>query len=176
MTLLGIILVAAQLGGAFGAASVEVDELTDQSMIVDIEVEVLTSADAVVAHLSFGDDPPVTMPLLDRGGGVYGVRTELEPKNYVVVFEAVGPAELSRPVSLAELGAELGEPIERIETPVEDTNEGFSPETQRLGWLALALGAASLSVLAFWVIGGREQHEPEPDRGESEEEDGLDGQ
>lgn len=176
MTLLGIILVAAQLGGAFGAASAEVDELTDQSMIVDLEVEVLTSADAVVAHLSFGDDPPVTMPLLDRGGGVYGVRTELEPKNYVVVFEAVGPGEMSGPVSLAELGAELGEPFERTETPVEDTDEGLSPETQRLGWLALALGAASLSVLAFWVIGGREQHEPEPDRGESEEEDGLDGQ
>lgn len=177
MRLLGaIILVAAQLGGAFGEASAEVDELSDRSMIVDLEVEVVTSADAVVAHLSFDDDPTVAMPLLDRGDGVYGARTELEPKNYAVVFEAVGPAgEMSEPVSLVELGADLGEPFARTgSTSAGAREEGLSPETQRMGWLALALGASSLSVLAFWVLGGREKHRRESAAEESRAEDGLD--
>jgi len=56
---------------------------------------------------------------------------------------------LSPPVSLLELGAEFyptGEP--------EPDEGGLSPRTRRFGWLALAFGAASLAVLALWVLGG----------------------
>jgi hypothetical protein len=157
---LAVALIAAvQMGGAFGEATAEVDELTEQSMIVSIEVEVGASASAVVAHLTFEGDPTVTIPLLDRGGGLFGTRTELQPKNYVVVFEAVAtPGELSEPVSLVELGADLDQPFVATTAPPAG-EEGLSSDTERLGWLALALGAASLSALAFWALGDRDQDE-----------------
>ena len=148
---------AVQLGGAFGEATAEVEELDEQSMIVSIEVEVGVSSSAVVAHLTFEDDPTVTIPLLERGEGRFGTRTELEPKNYVVVFEAVAtPGEVSEPVSLVQLGADLDQPF--VPTTVSGSDEeGLSSDTKRLGWLALALGAASLSALAFWALGEREE-------------------
>lgn len=152
---------AVQLGGAFGDATAEVDELNEQSMIISIEVEVASSASAVVAHLNFEDDPTVTIPLLDRGDGRFGTRTELEPKNYIVVFEAVSATgELSEPVSLTELGADLDQPFVATTSP-EEGEEGLSSDTQRLGWLALALAAASLSALAFWALGDRDEDEDE---------------
>lgn len=156
------VLAAAALGGGFGQASAEVDELTATSMIIDLEVEVKVSADAVVAHLSFDDDPTLTMPLLDRGGGVFGVRTELEPKNYMVVFEAVGsPGEVSESISLTRLGADIagtpGDAPPAVAGGGDD--QGLSRDTQRMGWLALALAAASLSALAFWALGDRERPE-----------------
>jgi hypothetical protein len=157
---------AVQLGGAFGDATADVDELTEQSMIVSIEVEVGVSASAVVAHLTFEDDPTVTIPLLDRGEGRFGTRTELQPKNYVVVFEAVAtPGELSDPVSLAELGADLDQPFVATTAPAGE-EEGLSTDTERLGWLALALGAASLSALAFWALGHRDEDDVEEEPAE----------
>lgn len=151
-----MVLAAVQLGGGFGEASAEVDSLTANSMVVDIEVEVGVSATAVVAHLTFDDDPQLTVPLLDRGDGLFGTRTEVEPKNYFVVFEAVGsPGELSEPVSLSDLGADLNSPLVATARPLAREEEGLTQETRRFGWLALALGAASLSALAFWALGDR---------------------
>ncbi len=158
------VLAAVQLGGGFGEASAEVDSLTENSMVIDIEVGVDSSSSAVVAHLTFDDDPQLTVPLLDRGGGVFGTRTEVEPKNYFVVFEAVGPpGELSQPVSLSDLGADLNSPLVVTTRPQAGEEEGFTQETRRVGWLALALAAASLSALAFWALGDRS----EPDQDES---------
>lgn len=150
------VMAAAQIGGSFGEARVDLDEMTEDSMIIDLEVEVGVSAEAVVAHFSFGDQR-IMVPLLDRGGGVYGVRTELEPVNYVVVFEAVGPGELSDAWTLAALGAEFGSTDAAGSQPADIPEEDLSDETQRFGWLALALGAASLSALAFWVLGGEDK-------------------
>ena len=166
MRILGVALLAAvQLGGGFGEASAEVDEVAAQSMVINLEVEVATSADAVVAHLAFDNDQTVTIPLLDRGGGVFGVRTEVEPKNYLVVFEAIGsPGALSGAVSLAELGADLPGPV--VPTPgrvQSDDDGGLSAGTERIGWLALALGAASLSAFAFWALGDRRSGEDAED-------------
>lgn len=100
------ILAAVILSGVFGSASATIDSIEDDIMRIDIEVEVTGSADTVVAHLTFDDDPVLTIPLLDRGDGTFGIVTELEPKNYVVVFEVVGE-ESSDPVSLTQLGADL---------------------------------------------------------------------
>jgi hypothetical protein len=148
------LVLAVELGGAFGSASATVESLDEISMLIDLEVEVTASAQAVVAHLAFADNPTLAIPLLDRGGGLFGIRTELEPKNYLVVFEAVGASEgLSEPVSLVDLGADLTSDVPGVPTaPGEES--GLSSGTRQLGWLALALGAASLSALAFWVLGG----------------------
>ncbi len=149
------LLAAVELGGAFGSASATVESIGDTSMVIALEVEVTISAQAVVAHLTFADEPSRPLSLLDRGAGVFGLRTELEPKNYIVVFEVVGEeSALSEPRTLTELGAEL---VPDQETLAADPEEELGTETRQFGWLALALGAASLSALAFWVLGGREK-------------------
>lgn len=149
------LLAAVQLGGAFGEASASVVEIDDRSMIIELSVEVKVGAQAVVAHLSHGDAAARPHPLLDRGGGVFGIRTELEPRNYVVVFEAVGSGmPLSEPKTLAELGAELARVVG---TPTTAGDSPISRETRRLGWLVIALTAASLSALAFWALGGTDE-------------------
>lgn len=157
MKTLALLLIAAvELGGSFGSATATVTDVADASMTVDIEVEVRTSAQAVVAHLTLGDDPTLTLPLLDRGGGVFGLRTELDRRNYLVVFEGVGdPDAVSQPVSLVDMGAELGSGESNSSTGAQGDDGELSAQTRSLGWLALALAAASLSALAFWVLGGR---------------------
>lgn len=150
-----LLLAAVVLGGAFGQASATVVSQEGDVMVVELTVEILESAESVVAHLSFQGEPELTLPLLDRGGGIFGLRTELEPKNYFVVFETLGEdGDSSDPVSLTDLGAELGS--DRSSTTTTEPDEGLSEESRRMLWLAIALGAASLSLLAFWTLGGRD--------------------
>ncbi|HUG08161.1 MAG TPA: hypothetical protein VMP13_04620 [Acidimicrobiia bacterium] len=149
------LLAAVVLGGAFGSASATVESIQGDVMVVELTVEVRESAESVVAHLSFQGQPELTLPLLDRGGGIFGLRTELEPKNYFVVFETVGSeGQRSEPVSLTDLGAELGP--DRSTSTATEVDDELSEESQRMLWLAIALGAASLSLLAFWTLGGRD--------------------
>ncbi|HUG31346.1 MAG TPA: hypothetical protein VMM14_00520 [Acidimicrobiia bacterium] len=149
------LIAALVLGGAFGSASATVESMDDGVMVIELRVEVLDSAESVVAHLAFEDEPILTLPLLDRGDGTFGIRTELEPKNFFVVFETVGPErEESEPVSLTQLGAELLPESGITTTTVAD--EALSEDSQQMLWLAIALGAGSLSLLAFWVLGGRD--------------------
>lgn len=154
------LLAAVIIGGSFGSASATVESIDDEMMVVEISVEVLDSADSVVAHLTFGDERELTLPLLDRGDGTFGLRTELEPKNYFVVFETIGEdAARSEPVSLSRMGAELGPGSgATVTTSVEDDDD-LSDDSEQMLWLAVALAAASLSLLAFWVLGDREDEQ-----------------
>lgn len=150
------LIAAVLLGGAFGSATATVESIDDEVMVVSIEVEVQSSAETVVAHLSFENERELTLPLLDRGDGKFGLRTELEPKNYFVTFEiVVGDEQSSDPVSLVQMGAEL-EPGGGAPTTTLAEDE-LSDESQQMLWLAVALGAASLSLLAFWVLGSRDE-------------------
>ena len=159
MKTVGIALfLALELGGAFGAATATVESISGDSMILTLEVELRSSAEAVVAHLAFDDDPQIALPLLDRGGGVFGIRTELLAKNYAIVFEAIGVDDGLSPAALiSDLGADFGD--NEVPTPTTEPKpeEGLSPATKRFGWLALALAAGSLSLLALWVIIGRDK-------------------
>jgi hypothetical protein len=150
------ILLAVELGGGFGAASATIVSEADDSFIVEIEVEVGAPADTVVAHLSLPGEETIIIPLVPRDDGLFGVTTELKQADYVVVFEVVdaGGAQ-SSPMSLSELGAVLDEEL----TSDPDTEPGDNPEARRWLWLGVALGAASLSVLAFWVLGGKDKAE-----------------
>ena len=149
------LIAAVLIGGLLGSASATVEEMTSEMMVISIDVEVLASAESVAAHLSFDDEQVATLPLIDRGEGLYGIRAELEPKNYVVVFEVIGDESgQSNPVTLTQLGADLGP--ESGPTTTDPDEEGMAPETRRWLWLAVALAAASLSALAFWVLGGRD--------------------
>lgn len=149
------LIISVVLGGLFGAATATVDSIDSEMMVVDIVVEVTATGGTVVAHLSFQEDPVLTLPLLDRGDGTFGIRTELEPKNYVVTFEAIGEESgSSDPVTLTQMGADLG-PHSGDDGGSGSDDDDMSPESRRALWLAIALGAAALSALAFWVLGGR---------------------
>lgn len=150
-----VVLAAVNLGGGFGEAEGSTVSLGSETMIVDLSVEVNVSAQSVVAHLSSTDDDSRIIPLIHRGGNEYGIRTELPRRDYVVVFEAIGdPGELSSATTLSSMGVQLTVAPAPGSTQADD---GVSRETMRWGWLALALAAASLSALAFWVLGGRDQ-------------------
>jgi len=150
------LLAAVILGGVFVTAAATVESIDEEVMVIEIEVEVSGSPESVVAHFTFDDDQPLVLPLLDRGDGTFGLRTELQPKNYFVVFEVVGePESSSDPVSLVEMGAELGPESGGTVTTMSD--DELSDESERLLWLAIALGAGSLSLLAFWVLGSRDE-------------------
>lgn len=171
------LLASVNLGGGFGTASAETLSITEESMEIEVQVEVQSTADAVVVHFVLSDEDPVTLPLVSRGGGVFGITTELKPANYQVLFETLGdPSVQSQPVSLTDLGADIGAAGDQI---TSTTDGGFSSVTQGWGWLALAFGAASLAALAFWALGGRddrsgtepESSEPEVDVDEPEPSD-----
>ena len=159
-----VLLAAVDVGGGFGGASAEVLSLSEESMEVEIQVEVQGISDVVVVHLVLAGEDPVTLPLVPRGDGVLGITTELKPANYQVVFETLGdPSIQSVPMTLTDLGADIDESLAVTTT----TEGGLSNVTRGWGWLALAFGAASLAVLAFWVLGGRDDREaagdPDPD-------------
>ncbi|MGH8944926.1 MAG: hypothetical protein ACRDVL_02110 [Acidimicrobiia bacterium] len=152
-----LLLAAVSLGGPFGSASAELLEREPSAMTIDLEVEVEVSVQAVVAHLSFDGEPELRLPLLDRGDGVFGLTTQLAPRNYVVVFDAIGPGGgLSQPVTMHQLGVNL---VSGTGGSATTEAGGLSGGTQRVGWLAMAFAAASLSALAVWVLGGRDDEE-----------------
>ncbi len=159
-----VLLAALDVGGGFGSASAEVLNLTNESMEIEVQVEIESSAEAVVVHFALSGEDPVTLPLVARGDGVFGITTELKPANYEVVFETLGdPSIQSLPVALTDMGAELTGSSGSVTSTTED---GFSNITRGWGWLALAFAAASLAALAFWALGeGREDESvaPEPE-------------
>jgi hypothetical protein len=155
-----VLLAAVLLGGVFGSATATIESIDGDLMMLSIEVEVSGSPDTVIAHLTFEDDQALILPLLDRGDGTFGLRTELEPKNYFVVFEVFGEGtETSDPVSLAQMGAEFGPRSGGTTTTMPE--DELSDESRRALWLAVALGAGSLSLLAVWVLGSRDEDEEE---------------
>lgn len=154
--LAAVVLFAVEVGAGFGPASASVVSMTDQSMIVEIRVEVEATADSVVAHLALPDEDTITLPMLERDDGAYGVTTEVKPANYIVMFEAIGnPGAESDQVSLTDLGVDLSS---TSDTTTGTVSEELSEGTQQWLWLGVALGAASLSALAFWVLGGRDEN------------------
>lgn len=156
-TLLTMVL-ALELGTGFGAASAELISTTGNAMEIELRVEIRQSAEAVVAHLAFEDETPITFPLTQRESGVFGIRTEVTKVNYRVVFEIVGSgAARSDSYSLMELG--LVFPAGTTNSTTPDPSPGLSDATRGWGWLALALGAAALSLLAFWALGGKGEHD-----------------
>ena len=152
-------LFAVELGAGFGTATATVVSTTQESMIVEFHVEVGVSADSVVVHLALPGEDPVTIPMVERQTGSYGVTTEVRTADYQVVFEALGePGAQSDPTSLTELGVDLDTGSDVAESTESAES---SPGTQRWLWLGIALAAASLSALAFWVLGERDMPDHE---------------
>lgn len=149
-----LLVLAVEMGASFGNASAELVSTSSNAIEVELRVEVTVSAEAVVAHLVFEDRPELTLPLLHRGGGEYGIITELEPVNYRLVFEIIGPDPArSEQRSLMELGLVFAGDGDAATTTTQDVDR-MSDENRGWLWLAIAFGAAALSALAFWALGG----------------------
>ena len=152
-----LLVLSVNLGGGFGEASATIHSVAGESMNISIQVEVEDSADSVVAHLFAPGEQTLTLPLLHRGDGLFGIQTELRMIDYQVVFEAIGEVGAeSESISLTALGAEF--PTGGVVTTTTEA-DGFSSEARGWGWLALGLTAASLSVLAIWVLGGKDNED-----------------
>jgi hypothetical protein len=164
-----VLLFAVEVGSGFGVASASVVSMSDESMIIEVRVELETSADSVVVHLALPEEDPITLPMLERDDGAYEVTTEVKPANYIVMFEAIGdPGAESDQVSLTDLGVDLSS---TSGTTTTTESEELSAGTQQWLWLGVALGAASLSALAFWVLGGRDRDEgsDEPEEAQADQ-------
>lgn len=154
------VLLAVELGAGFGTASAELISTSSNAMEVDLRVEVTQSAESVVVHLLAEGETPIVLPLLQRETGVFGIRTELKQVDYRVIFELLGTETAqSEPRTLTELGLEFLD-TDPIATTTTDPDELPASVTSWL-WLAVAFGAAALSALAFWVLGGDGQSSSE---------------
>lgn len=175
--MLALLFLALEMGAGFGTASAELISTSTNAMEIELRVEVRQSAESVIAHLAFPSEPSLAIPLVQRESGEFGIRTEVKDVNYQVVFELLGDKNAtSEQRTLAELGVEFPGQGGILTTTTVD--EGLSDQTQRWGWLGLALGAGALSALAFWVLGGRENGDQESsaiDEPEVDESAGVDG-
>jgi hypothetical protein len=156
------ILTAVVLGGAFGEASASGRQVSAATIEVDLTVEA-ADVEAVVAHLIEPGAEQETVPLVDRGGGVFGIVIELRKADYVVVFETLanGISSQSQPLRLTELGLDpalLGV----LPFPTTTTSE-FSDDTRMWGWAGLALAALALALLAWWALPDRPAPPPDPE-------------
>lgn len=155
---------AVVLGGAFGEASASGRQVSAANIEVDLTVEA-TEVEAVVAHLIEPGAEQETVPLVDRGGGVFGIILELRKADYVVVFEtfANGVSNQSQPLRLTELGLDPAL-IGVLPFPTTTVSE-YSTGTRMWGWAGLALAALALALLAWWALPDRAPRpppEPEP--------------
>lgn len=152
-----LFLLTINLGGAFGDAAATAADLGDGLIVVELEVEA-PGAITVVAHIIDPGDGQSTHSLGQRTGDVFGGTVNLEQANLVVVFEALdnqGGSVLSDPVTLIELGVEpaaLGTVAPAVLLEPEEEG-GLSLELRQSIWIAIALSAASLALLTYWVAG-----------------------
>ena len=99
------LMAALVLGGDFGVASASGEPAVGNRILVTLEVEVLTSAEVVVAHLIEPGSEQETVSLSSTGDGIFRGAATVPKVDLVVVFEAVrGPNDstLSSPAMVAE--------------------------------------------------------------------------
>lgn len=156
--LLAIVIAVGQTVLGFSAPSAEGVETGPETIRVRVEV----TADPglpVVVHLVAPGDEQMTVSMVEREPGVYVAEREVRPVDWVVVFEALtlDPFQ-SDPHRLTELG--LSRDVLGVGPPAGGSDGMVIDEqTRDWGWLGLAAGALSLSLLAFWTLGGGEGSE-----------------
>lgn len=139
-----------QLGGFVGP-TVEGRETGASTMEIDLSVSGTPGA-SVVAHLIEPGGQQQTHALRERSSGRYGGIFEVGRIDLVVVFEAVdGSGTQSEPLRLTDIGLDRAL-LGALPFAPTTTTPGISAETQGWGWLALAMGAASLAALALWAL------------------------
>lgn len=171
--LIAVLVLLLPLSSPFGDASATATS-TDGGLRFEVSVEVQGSPVAVLVRgvgSGASELPPVALD--DQGNGTWvGIVQIPVVENILVGFEFIpdrgGPASVSEMHTLTELGVDRAvfEATRPAVSTDSDDEPLVSPEGQRWGWLALAAGAAALTLIAFWAIGSV--------RGRSEDEDDMD--
>lgn len=154
--LLAVALLAVEVGGVFGSGSADAVAVSSGEIEVVISVAVEGAPVGVVAHFVDPGDDRMTTTLAERGDGEYAGTTIAERADLGVIFEAIwadGSSNLSRRISLVELGVDPGVLIDEAIQAPEGEVLALDASTKRWGWAALALAAAALSLLAWWALG-----------------------
>ncbi len=164
MVVLAALVMSIQLGGGFGIAQAEATVVDSSTIEVAVTVEASAGTDVVVHVVDPGGDQR-TVAMIESAPGTYRTVFETRPLDLVAVFEDLATGAQSDPLRLSRLGvaAELVGAVPL--TPPES-----EPEDRSLLWLGAALGAASLSALAFWVLGGADRPVKAEERTEPEAE------
>ena len=140
------------LGPVFQNASAHAEAAGGDLLSVDIQVEVgRTDFTTVVVHFIDPGDDQQTVALINRGGAFYGGQAKVERANLVVVFEGVTAdrsSVQSEPTDLISLGVDEDLLVSPGESVPESSGEQGTPVWV---WLALAVVAGFLSVMAFWA-------------------------
>lgn len=147
-----------QVGGFFVAPEVSGRETSASRMEVDLSVSAAPGG-SVVAHLIQPGGRQQTFALRERSSGRYGGIFEVDRIDLVVVFEALDTsAAQSEPVRLTDIGLDRAL-LGALPVAPSTTEAGVSASTRGWGWLGLAMGAASLAVLALWALPDRREPE-----------------
>ncbi len=156
MAVLLALVLAVPVGGPFGEATAGGSPAPAGMVEIELEVEVAAAGGTVVAHLIDPGQEQQTVALGERPGGTFGGLVDIEPNNLVVVFELLrdGDDARSDPVTLVQLGVDPELLGVAVETAASGGEERISNRVRQWGWVALAFGAASLSLLAVWALGG----------------------
>lgn len=121
-------------------------------LFVDFQVEVgRTDFTTVVVHVIDPGDQQQTVALINRGGAFYGGQAPVERANLVVVFEGITADRTSvqsEPTDLISLGVDEDLLVPPGGSLSQGAEEGGTPVWV---WLALAVVAGFLSVMAFWA-------------------------
>jgi hypothetical protein len=153
-----VVLASVELGGPFGTAAASAEPSTATTMELELTVQGPASA-SVVAHLVEPGGEQQTVAMAERSPGAFGAVIEVGRLDYVVVFEVVDRAAQSTPVRLTDLGVDPTVVGSGPGIPPTTEDPGLSNETRQWGWLALALAASALSLLAVWALGERRGEE-----------------
>ena len=137
-----VLALVVELGAGFSGGSAVADAAPGGDIAVRLEVTVTGGDGPVVAHVLLPGEPEEIHPMLDRGGGRWSTVVNARRADWTVVFEDLGRAQLSDPVNLTALGAELGSGVTRTQPNPESV-----PGTPPWRWLAVAVGAMVAAVL-----------------------------
>lgn len=143
-----------QVSNPFTAPVAVGSESSASQMEVDVSISAPPGG-SVVAHFLHPGGQQQTFALREREAGRYGGIVEVARIDYVVVFEALdGLGTQSPPVRLTDMGLDRAL-LGALPAAPPTTEAGLSASTQGWGWLALAMGAGSLALLALWALPDR---------------------
>lgn len=165
-SLAAIVFVSVSLGGGFGEAAASASVNNDGTLDVQLQVDVI--ADTAVAHIIDPGGSQETVSLVRRSDGTFGGVVTTARANRIVVFEALEGTEsrVARPVTFVDLGVApsligIDDGPSLLGSESEPGTVLFGFDRSQSTWIAVALMALALALLAWWSAGPRARPDSE---------------